>query len=62
MICEGLNEGSEHKIESTSYGGEVTHILDVILDISCDIIDKIQFVHFGENHSNYEEAKANKVN
>ena len=61
FLCGGLNEGSEHKIETTSYGGEVKHTLVALLNILYDIIHKIQLVHFSEKYSNYEEAKAFKV-
>ena len=63
FLCGGLNEGSEHKIETTSYGGEVKQTLfELTLIINpFDIIHKIQLVHFSEKYPNYEEAKEFKV-
>ena len=50
---EGLNEGSEHIVETTKYGGEVR--LDHY-DYHADTLLQIQFLHYSDKYQSFEEA------
>ena len=56
----GLNDGSEHAIETTHYGGEV-ELVRFLSSIDMSSAFQIQFVHYNAKYRSFDEASYYKV-